>query len=125
MNKNARKWVSELRSGKWTQARDALSYNRKSFCCLGVACELYEQDVGGLRIKKLPSGKISYNEFSDLLPKAVCNWIGLVDCGGSYLTNSARSEKVTGSLTIDNDSGKTFSEIADIVEAHPQMFDVE
>ena len=123
MNENAKKWVAELRSGRWLQARNALSYNRKSFCCLGVACELYEQTVGGLRIKKLPGGKISYNEFSDLLPDTVRDWIGLVDRGGNYsITNSVHPEEITGNLTVDNDSGKTFSEIANIIEAHSELF---
>lgn len=33
---NARKWVAELRSGKYSQCREQMT-DGKSFCCLGVA----------------------------------------------------------------------------------------
>lgn len=38
---NCRQWVEALRSGKYGQTEGKLvSYDMKSFCCLGVACEI-------------------------------------------------------------------------------------
>ena len=39
-------WVAALRSGTYTQTTGALQ-NAYGFCCLGVLCDLYCQEVGG------------------------------------------------------------------------------
>ena len=122
MNNNAKKWVQELRSGKWKQTRGALSYNRKTFCCLGVACELYKRAHRDIQVKKFSSGKISYNGYTDTLPPVVCEWIGLADDSGSYLVKKD-NVGIAETLVKANDTGSTFSEIADIVEAHSELFD--
>ena len=43
---NRKKWVAALRSGKFKQGKKQLKANNK-FCCLGVACELFKDDVSG------------------------------------------------------------------------------
>lgn len=45
--KNVKKLITALRSGKYMQARARLrrdGINTSSFCCLGVACDLYAPD---------------------------------------------------------------------------------
>ena len=43
LNDNAKKWVAALRSGKYEQAKGWLREGDK-FCCLGVACDLFDPD---------------------------------------------------------------------------------
>lgn len=43
-------WIDALRSGEYHQEQHVLSYNG-AFCCLGVACELYQKEVGVYLLK--------------------------------------------------------------------------
>lgn len=43
MNIFVKSWLKALRSGKFRQAREALRGRNRSFCCLGVACELAQK----------------------------------------------------------------------------------
>lgn len=116
MNENAKKWVAALRSGDYEQEtigwmRQAYQpgYESKTkngpdkFCCLGVLC-----DISGLAKWKGASymGQIRH------LPETVMEWAGLRDECGEI--NS------TFSLTGQNDAGKSFNEIADIIESEPE-----
>jgi hypothetical protein len=100
MNALAKKWVEALRSGKYEQGKNKLRSNDgKQFCCLGVLCQL----------------------------AAPRKW---VNCGGAYFHESGQSiaplkvwSKVVGNsnlkqtrLSALNDSGASFSEIADEIE---------
>lgn len=97
MNDNAKKWVAALRSGKYKQTQGQLRSDDK-YCCLGVACDL-----------AMETGVISSFIGTNLgLPKPVQDWIGLKDDFGNYRGFS--------SLASENDAGRTFLEIADIIE---------
>lgn len=108
LNENAKKWVAALRSGKYEQCEKKLTFDG-GFCCLGVAC-MVASESGVL----LPDTWDS--EASLLSLPSVKGWLGL-DCEfGSYVTE----EGYRGELTDDNDSGKTFAQIADIIESEPK-----
>lgn len=115
MNDNAKKWVAELRSGKYKQTRKNLR-DDIGYCCLGVACELYQEEVGDLEVRSRNGDRMYYyDNYSAVLPEKVRNWLGLFSSEGRY-----RSGKVSESnLTTDNDSGCTFEEIANIIESEP------
>ena len=120
LNANAQKWVDALRSGKYTQTRGALRSdegNNPKFCCLGVACDLYAQEVGGSWGPMEQRGYVKFtdpedNVASDFLTPAVTKWLGLLwDNGGN----------VKHSLLRLNDSYKyTFAQIADHIESQPE-----
>lgn len=103
-------WVEALRSGKYTQARHRLRRG-DAMCCLGVACEISGlgawSDMG---IYLVQGGRDSMM----ILPEPVKDWLGL-----------SRTDSAFGSgydapqLTEMNDGGKTFAEIADVIEAEP------
>ena len=92
-----RKWVEALRSGKYSQCRDALR-KESDYCCLGVLCDLqapeewrnemgifkhrYEQGIPDEGIRG--PARLKYDDASDLAEM--------------------------------NDSGKSFAEIADYIE---------
>lgn len=109
MNENAKLWVAALRSGKYTQVSHQLS-DGIGYCCLGVACEVYQTVVGGLEINK---ARTSFNEETGTLPSPVQSWLRLSSVIGTF-------EESNDSLANHNDEGDTFSEIADLIESEPQ-----
>lgn len=100
MNENAKKWVAALRSGKYKQGKRQLRAG-DAFCCLGVACDLFDPASWN---------GCSYRYLRLALPNEVRDWLGLIETDPYY--------GKTGRLSYDNDEGKTFAEIADIIEAH-------
>lgn len=109
-------WVNALRSGKYEQGKHALRLYDGSFCCLGVACE-----VSGLGEWRFALGEtIGYitHDSTDadlttnaLLPPAVQQWLGLSTDGGDWSGGAL--------YTMNDDDGKSFNEIADLIESAP------
>lgn len=129
LNENAKQWIRALRSGKYKQTRGAL-HKGEGFCCLGVACDLAVQagvvrtvkkdgmEVGvaydGLEVKATYDGCIA------VLPPRVMKWLRL------RTPNGMSRSLALPSLTKMNDQGKSFSEIADFIEQHPnELFQEE
>ena len=118
MNENAKKWVAALRSGKYPQTKGYL-HDLAGYCCLGVACEISGLGEWG------DDGTYLTPDSSDdrSLPTGVAHWLGLnPDAGseGSFLDDGHQT-----CLSGENDSGKSFAEIADIIEAHADELFVE
>jgi hypothetical protein len=102
---NRAKWVAALRSGKYRQARKALTRDG-GFCCLGVAC-----DISGLVIWRGDTALAGGDAMHLSLPRAVRDWLGLRTGEGRYGNTC---------LSGENDNGAAFAEIADIIEAEPE-----
>ena len=119
MNDLANAWLDELRSGKYEQGAMGLRTG-DSYCCLGVACELYRQTYGKGRWKETDSGDFHFSigreRAGGFLPVRVRDALGLDDIGGRF---------DDGSLAALNDGGATFAEIADIIESEPPGLFVE
>lgn len=113
MNDNAKKWVKVLRSGEYPQGTCYLNRDGK-FCCLGVACELYQKETGALTVRENNS-IVTYQGLDGALPNLVKDWLGL-----SSVTGSFYELNITESLAGKNDSGFSFNEIADIIESEPK-----
>jgi hypothetical protein len=124
----AKKWVKALRSGKYKQGKGYLkqlnSKNEPRHCCLGVLCELYDQQMKKNHKKTLyvehminsESGTvvefISFNKHDGGLPKEVREWANMISPCGEFVNDKDRVEY----LSDLNDNGKKFSTIADIIE---------
>lgn len=105
MNKNAKLWVKALRSGKYKQAQRQLK-DGDAYCCLGVACVLAAKS--GIKVPQITDeDKELEHDFC-----IVRDWLGLKGSEGNY---QARS------LAADNDEGKSFEDIADIIEAKREV----
>lgn len=109
-------WVKELRSGKWEQGTRYLCKDQK-YCCLGVLCEIaLREGVDILKKAKNVDDELYYVYGKDraisILPGEVMNWAEIATFVGNY-TGSYTDEL---SLTEQNDSGKTFEEIAEVIE---------
>ncbi len=89
-------WVAALRSGEWKQGYQRLHSvdgitRKEEHCCLGVADRLFN----------LQSKAIDY----------ICNAPDSVPTGIIFLPFDQQAR-----LVHENDSGKTFAEIANIIE---------
>lgn len=147
MNKNAEVWIKALRSGEYSQITGSLSKTERDgsgseetgFCCLGVACDLFNKFImieGELDRWVSPERK-TYNDsgssifvrqFKDdsvsgecgyedaQLPHEVQSWLGLT-------SNSGEFKESIGDLYSLADLNDTltysFDEIADIIEKEP------
>ena len=89
-----KEWAADLRAGP-PQAKEVL-FDGTGYCCLGRLCVLAGVPEILLRKVYLPS-------------HLILDWAGMKTPNGRYRG---------GSLVKDNDAGKTFAEIADIIEAH-------
>ena len=101
----ADKWIAALLSGEYKQTTGKL-YDGKGYCCLGVLCKVLGKefvDEGTL------SWTIGSERLRSILPRDVVEDAGMYSSYGCY--NSRNS-----SLTKDNDDGKTFEEIAGIID---------
>lgn len=107
-------WIKALKSGQYEQTGDQLGAgDDKSFCCLGVLCDLAGRDGGPQWGDKLPNELLrssddqtsGYLEESDgLPPRYMTKFFGL-------------HAKEVGKLARMNDNGKSFKQIADWLEA--------
>lgn len=125
MNKNAQQWVAALRSGDYQQGRTRLCSiqdGERFYCCLGVACDLYQREVGGLEehIIKFPGREVvSYGVGAFVaMPEKVRKWVGLTDPSG-HIGRPPGRHMERDSLAGLNDSGESFASIADVIESEP------
>lgn len=120
MNENAKKWVEALRSGKYKQGAGYLTRiidDQEFDCCLGVACKLYQAEHGDLQIVKY-HGMKSYDSKYAGVPEKVQKWLGMTSSAGKFGTPDKNF--VYKSLAQENDNGKTFNEMATLIESEPE-----
>ena len=116
MNENARAWVAALRSGKYKQGKRALHPTPDTYCCLGVACDLYQRAMGE-SWQNDNSSILSFWGNAQVLPPRVRLWLGLTFPTSTYLKEDGRTYESLANL---NDRGVTFNEIADLIESEPE-----
>lgn len=111
----ADRWVAALRSGEYRQTTEALR-NCKGFCCLGVLVDIYLDTSPDATVKQRETwteGEFwvphagGYYE-NAVLPSIVREWAGMKFSDGALGEGKY--------LTAMNDTGMSFSEIADVIE---------
>jgi hypothetical protein len=108
-----KKWVAALRSGKYEQGKTALSIGGK-YCCLGVLCEVAIENGLPIQATKSAGGLTEYDDSVSYLPHSVFDWATLKKGRGCLVDFHVPS----GCLSQLNDSGKSFEEIADMIEEY-------
>ncbi len=116
LNENAKKWVAALRSGEYKQGRNWLLAQDR-FCCLGVACNLFdaskwEESREGEKIVGFGHGVMVFDGQNQSLPSCVREWLGLADAEGRHIHGTT--------LSGLNDTGRSFTDIADLIESEPE-----
>ena len=119
-------WVEALRSGKYKQGYGRLRVSMEhmqsedGFCCLGVACDLYQQHeetyLGWKKNDVQEEGGIywAFSHVTGSLPLEVMRWLGLSSVDGALASSKAR---VAPTLSYLNDKGESFEGIADVIES--------
>lgn len=118
MNKKiAKKWSKALRSRKYKKGQGFLCIaddnGNTTHCCLGVLCELYQEEIGDLDIDRTNLIHVFSNREGDL-PHKVQKWAeikssqGIIDSMGKSLS----------ALNDDNKTVRPFNKIANIIDNH-------
>lgn len=98
MNQKIKKqWVEALRSEDYDQGIGYLKANDK-FCCFGVLCDIHSKNNEEKWEEEKYMGNVA------LFPIPLMDWSGI------------HSQPIIDDLIDRNDSGESFSEIADIIE---------
>jgi hypothetical protein len=107
-------WVTALRSGKYEQGKEALRRSNDKFCCLGVLCDLFQKETGRAEWE---GGGIYYkmdNEAAYLISD-VTEWSGMQSTDGRFMYED-KGISIMNTLATLNDNGKSFEEIANVIE---------
>lgn len=123
------KWLAALRSGEYAQTSQVLSRvedGKRSYCCLGVLCEVMGAKRDGNY--KLPGDNQKHHSHGPDAPGngEFYTFGGERDCGfppKAILREADVSQDFCEMLADGNDTGLPFSAIADTIElesdAHP------
>lgn len=120
MNERIKKlWLDALRSGNYKQGRDRLR-DGNSFCCLGVLCDIVKDEIGGRWEGPAdnPTFVVDDQNATGALPYAVQELAGLKQQNPEIAAIRRKDDDAQYSLAGMNDGGKSFAEIADIIEEH-------
>ncbi len=98
------KWLEKLRDKSYKQGVGYLRNSKDEFCCLGVACDIYDPNKW-FKDEDGSNSLYNYVSFSGTLPPELRASIGL-GVGDQF------------TLSNMNDMGKTFEEIADWIEVN-------
>ena len=127
---NRKKWCEALRSGDYKQGRKVLhNAEDDTYCCLGAAAHFLgvESEVcqiphygkcttfGTAATAERLCGPAENGREYITAPQEVLDMVGLRTIEGHYTVNGD-----DGCLTGDNDDGKTFEEIANLIESEPE-----
>jgi len=96
------KWVEALRSGRYKQTRGRLR-DTQGMCCLGVLCDILH-----------PEGWENYDSSFQFRQEVKMPPAEILREAG--LPTSTELGSVADKLAIKNDTGASFSEIADCIE---------
>ena len=107
--RRVREWIAALRGGEYAQGAGYLR-RPEGFCCLGVACDLFDDSLW--RQSEQGAGWVYLDVVLDL-PKQVRDAYRVRRPDGQYTKDDGYSASLAG----DNDSGKSFAEIAELIEA--------
>lgn len=107
------KWLEALRSGKYKQTKEVLK-DSTGYCCLGVLCDIHRKTIKKKGWTKNSCNNLEYYNEAGTLPENVLKWAGIEDENGKFKYKNGK----TVYLTNLNDNGKSFKQIANIIEKY-------
>lgn len=112
--------VDALLSGQYRQGQSCLRNKENKFCCLGVLTDIYSKETGVPWNERPTQMGTEYNFGGDaiVLPSVVQQWAELEseNPDTDIERHSSLHYPVRKSLAELNDEGKSFKEIAEIIE---------
>ena len=121
-----KKWVAALRSNEYLQCKYKLKKST-GFCCLGVLCDVHAKEFN--KDSWIVDGCNKYNNHDETLPDVVCEWAGLIAGSasispslayfrvGEYIDKDDNNIRKT-LADLNDEKGKNFNEIADVIEKY-------
>ncbi len=111
-----RKWTAALNSGEFQQGQGFLRAEEEGqdkYCCLGVLCELYARETGEKWVESpTDTAKGNKKTYGFLGKKAFLPW-DVVTWASLGTDDPGEDDE---SLVTMNDEGKSFQEIAEVIE---------
>ena len=133
LGKYQKMWINALKGlgpKKYRQAKNQLSRidksRHRSYCCLGVACDIFKDKVKGDWIDNLFIMDESQDSYDNNLPFEVLDILKLRADDGQpiYRSLDKGGEKLLVSLSVLNDQKDThgFSKIVKVLETYPEAY---
>jgi len=119
-----KRWLKALRSGEYVQSQGCL-HDNAGYCCLGVLTDLFLKEKGEEWSMCEPppgvftsTGILNYYAYGEVnyLPEEVQEWAGLHSKSPTVVMKESNHDNKIDALAYLNDSGKTFQQIAQIIE---------
>jgi hypothetical protein len=114
----ARRWADALESGQYKQARGLLcrvdrETGTRSYCCLGVLCELAIEDGVPVSVHEHKTeyghGHVAFDKSGSYLPESVVKWAGADNA------NPKVGER--GAVWLNDGEHWSFAQIAEAIRA--------
>jgi len=109
------KWLEKLRDPETKQCKGRLGEPSGARCCLGVACDVFIELGGTLKVETTSTGNMFFDEYDGSMPPVVQRAFGIRDDFGAFRD----PQNIANSLATMNDSVYSFKEIADVIESKP------
>lgn len=121
------KLVEALRSGKYQQGKAALEIigeEQRTYCCLGVACRVAEENGLVLSIKH-HDNLVLFDDNLGTLPSSVRQWYGFSTEEGEFDPEDDPTMLPVSLIEANDIHNFTFDMIADLIESEPPgMFEL-
>ncbi len=108
-------WITALRSSQYEQTTTYLR-TEQGYCCLGVLCDLYAKEHNDVGWDV--AGDVDYEFLDEIqtMPEEVKIWAGLSHADPYYVVADEETGERNIHLSMVNDQGSTFEEIAQLIE---------
>lgn len=127
---NQKRWIKRLKMTRHKQGTGSLNESGK-FCCLGIACEEFKDDLN-IVVGKLnwDNETTYYNNEDEVLPFAVLNFVKLHNNTGDphfkeddhFDQMDAEEKNLYSLIALNDEHGFTFTQIAKHLEKYPQYY---
>lgn len=108
-------WLDRLENGNIPQATGKLGDLEGGRCCLGVLCDIAVEE-GIIQPPTVYDDQLKYADELVILPRDVMEWAGLDYNNGGFSADPEKTpDFMDDALSYQNDQGKTFPEIAQII----------
>jgi hypothetical protein len=109
-------WIEALKSKEYQQTTTYLR-TEQGYCCLGVLCDLYAKEHDDVEWDESNGDDYGFLDEIQILPIKVMQWAGLSNTDPHYVVADEETGERNIYLSMVNDEGSSFEEIAQLIEA--------